>query len=90
MRMFSGSRRAKNWEQNLLTEVRELRSISIIISSAFGLSLWIASFTFAAFAKSLAGITILTPLFANTLAVSAPIPEVAPKHFIYSAQKLAF
>lgn len=78
MRMLSGSPRARNSLQNLWTEANELRSISHTIISASGLSFWIASFTWAAFFKSLAGITIFTPLFANTLAVSAPIPEVAP------------
>lgn len=46
--------------------------------SAQGLCFFMASFSKAAFFKSLAGITNLTPLFANALAVSAPIPDVAP------------
>lgn len=77
-RMLRGSPRDKNSKQNLFTEVNELRSISSRIISASGLSFWIASFTLAAPFRSLAGITILTPLFANTRAVSAPIPDVAP------------
>ena len=78
MRILRGSSKAKNSEQNLCTEAKELRSISNRITSAFGLSFWIFSITSFAFFKSLAPITTLTPLFANTLAVSAPIPEVAP------------
>lgn len=87
MRMLSGNPRARNWLENLWTEANELRSISQTIISAWGLSFRIASFIWAAFFKSLAAITILTPLFAITLAVSAPIPEVPPnwkknkKHF---------
>ena len=78
MRILSGSSKAKNLEQNLCTEPKELRSTSNRITSAFGLSFCIFSITSLAFLKSLAAITTLTPLFANTLAVSAPIPEVAP------------
>lgn len=76
--MLSGSPRDKNSAQNLLMEVKELRSISNNMILAFGDSCKILSLTSAAFLKFLAGITILTPLFANTLDVSAPIPEVAP------------
>lgn len=79
MRMLSGNPRERNWEQNLLTEAIELRSISSNVISASGISLSIFSLTMAAFFKFLAGIIILTPLFARTLAVSAPIPDVAPK-----------
>ena len=78
MRMLSGSPKAANSIQNLLTEAKELRSISDTKISASGPSLLILSFTFAAFFMSLAAITILTPLFAKTLAVSSPIPDVAP------------
>lgn len=78
MRMFKGSSRDKNSEQNLLMEANELRSISNTIISALGLSLRILSFISLAFFKFLAGIMTLTPLFAITLAVSAPIPDVAP------------
>ena len=78
MRILRGNLRARNSEQNFCTEARELRSISKIIISAFGVSLWILSLTSLALFKSLAPITTLTPLFANTLAVSAPIPDVAP------------
>jgi len=78
MRILRGNSKAKNSEQNLCTEAKELRSISNRITSALGLSFWILSLTSLAFLKSLAPITTLTPLFANTLAVSAPIPEVAP------------
>lgn len=78
MRMLRGKFRDRNSEQNLLMEVKELRSISSTVMSAFGDSLRILSFTSSAFLRFLAGITILTPLFASTLAVSAPIPEVAP------------
>lgn len=90
MRMLSGNPRARKWLQNLWTEAKELRSISNTIISASGLSFWIASFTWAAFFKSLAGITILTPLFANTLAVSAPIPEVAPFQTKTKNKKIKF
>lgn len=78
MRMFRGSPRARKPEQNLFTETNELISVSNIIISAFGLSFCIASFTPAAFFKSLAGITILIPFLASALAVSTPIPDVAP------------
>lgn len=87
MRMLSGSPRARKSEQNLFTEASELRSVSNINISASGLSFCITSFTSAAFFKSLAGITILTLLLANTLAVSTPMPDVAPvnKNQSYSA-----
>lgn len=78
MSMLRGSPRDRNSEQNLLVEVKELRSIPNTIMSALGDSLRIFSFTSSALLRFLAGITILTPLFASTLAVSAPIPEVAP------------
>lgn len=78
--MLRGNPRDKNSEQNLLIEANELKSISNNIISAFGVSFWILSLTSLALFKSLAGITTLTPLFANTLAVSAPIPDVAPFH----------
>lgn len=81
MRMLSGSPEAAKSTQNLLTEAKELRSISDTKISASALSLLILSFTFAAFFRSLAAITILTPLFAITLAVSSPIPDVAPFSF---------
>lgn len=76
--MCRGSPRDKNSEQNLLMEANELRSISNTITSAFGLSFWILSFISPAFFKSLAGMITLTPLLAITLAVSAPMPDVAP------------
>lgn len=78
MRILRGSSKAKNSEQNLCTEPKELRSISNRTISAFGLSFCMFFFTSMAFFKSLAPITTLTPLFTNTLAVSAPIPELAP------------
>lgn len=76
--MLRGSCKAKNSEQNLCTEAKELRSISNTITLAFGVCFCIFSFTSLPFFMSLAPITTLTPLFANTLAVSAPIPEVPP------------
>lgn len=79
MRMLRGKWRDKKWEQNLVTEAMELKSISIIKIWADGFSFKIVSFTSSAFFIFLAAITILTPLFAKTLAVSAPIPDVAPK-----------
>lgn len=78
MRILRGNSKAKNSEQNLCTEAKELRSISNRITSAFGLSFRIFPLTSLAFSMSLAPITTLTPLLAKTLAVSAPIPEVAP------------
>lgn len=78
MRMCRGNPKDKNSEQNLWIEAKELRSISRMIISACGLPLCMLSFTFCAFVRSLAGITILTPLFARTRAVSAPMPDVAP------------
>ena len=81
MRILRGKWRDKNCEENLVTEANELKSISKIIMWAEGVSFMIASFTSAAFFIFLAAITILTPFFANTLAVSAPIPDVAPIYF---------
>lgn len=78
MRILRDNPSDKNSVQNLFTEVNELKSTSNSTISACGLSFWISSFSSAALLKSLAGITILTPFFANTLAVSAPIPDVAP------------
>lgn len=78
MRMLSGSPRARKPEQNLLTETNELISVSNITISAFGLSSRITSFSSSAFFRSLAGITILKPFLASALAVSTPIPDVAP------------
>ena len=78
MRILRDNPSDKNSVQNLFTEVNELKSTSNSTISACGLSFRISSFSSAALLKSLAGITILTPFFANTLAVSAPIPDVAP------------
>lgn len=81
MRMWSGSCKDKNSAENLWIEANELKSISNNIIWAIGVSFCINSFKISAFFKSLAGNTILTPLFANTLAVSDPIPDVAPVIF---------
>lgn len=78
MRIWRGSPNDKKSEQNFWIEANELKSISNKIISAAGLSFCMDSFTSAALIKSLAGIIILTPFFASTLAVSAPIPDVAP------------
>lgn len=78
MRMLRGNPRARNRAQNLRIEAIELKSISITTISAVGVSRRILSLTSAALFTSLAGIISLNPLFANTLAVSAPIPDVAP------------
>lgn len=80
MRILRGNPKARKSEENFLTEAKQLKSVSNIIISAFGVSFCITFFTSAAFFKSLAGITTLTPLLANTLAVSTPIPEVAPSN----------
>lgn len=81
MRMWRGSCKDKNSAQNLWIEAKELKSISNNIIWAIGVSFCINSFIISAFFTSLAGIIILTPLFASTLAVSAPIPDVAPVIF---------
>lgn len=78
MRMLRGNRSDKKAEQNFWMEANELRSISIRKISAPGVSSWIHALTSAALLRSLAGMTSLRPLFASTLAVSAPMPEVAP------------
>lgn len=78
MRMLSGNRSDKKAEQNLWMEANELRSISMRKISAPGVSSWIHALTSAALLRSLAGMTSLRPLLASTLAVSAPMPEVAP------------
>lgn len=88
--MCRGNPRDKNSEQNLWIEPNELKSISNMIISASALSLSILSFTLSAFLKSLAGITTLTPLLASTLAVSAPIPDVAPTHHNIHNMKINF
>lgn len=59
-------------------EANEHRFSSSTIISAWGLSFSIISLVLVALFMSLAGMTSLTPLFASTLAVSAPMPEVAP------------
>lgn len=78
MRMCRGNPNDRNSEQNLWIDPNELKSISKMIISACGLSFCMLSFTLSALLKSLAGITTLTPLLASTLAVSRPMPDVAP------------
>lgn len=78
MRMFRGNFRDKKLEQNLVMEVKEVRSISRTMMVALVYSSNIFCFISSAFLRFLAAITILIPLIASTLAVSAPIPDVAP------------
>lgn len=87
IKILSGNPEARNSEQNLVTELKELRLISIIITSASGISFRILSLTPAARFKFLAVITTLTPHLAKTLAVSAPIPDVAP---IFKERKMDY
>lgn len=60
------------------TDSRELRSISITCSSALGFCSRRLCFTFNPLSRVRDGIMTLAPLSASTLAVSFPMPFVAP------------
>lgn len=78
MRMFRCSYDELNDRAKDSTESRELKSISItwILASAFCSKM--LSFTFPPLSSDRQGMTTVAPLSARTLAVSFPIPLVAP------------
>lgn len=78
MRRLRGRSRDSKPETNLRTEEMELRSSSITTISVSGNSETIFFLASSAAFTFLAGKINLAPRFANTLAVSAPIPDVAP------------
>lgn len=80
MRMFKGRLRARNCWTKDRTDERELRSILRGMILAWGVSCKMELLRALAAFKFRAGIITQAPLFASTLAVSAPIPEVAPVH----------
>lgn len=78
MRRLRGRWRERNLETNDRTEERELRSRGRTMISDKGDSAKMRFFISSAVLRLRAGITSLAPRFARTLAVSAPIPDVAP------------
>ena len=78
MRRWRGKPREWNWLTKLLTELSELRSRAITMISESGHSDTIRAFASSAAFTLRAGRINLAPRFANTRAVSAPIPDVAP------------
>lgn len=78
MRRLRGRSRDLKSATKLRTEAMELRSSSITTISVSGNSETIFSFASSAAFTFLAGNINLAPRFASTLAVSAPIPDVAP------------
>ena len=78
IRILRGNPRLRNWFTKERTEERELRSMRRMMILALGVSCKIELLRVCAALTFLAGITTHAPLFANTLAVSAPIPDVAP------------
>uniref|UniRef100_A0A2P2QEQ4 Short-chain dehydrogenase TIC 32ic isoform X1 n=1 Tax=Rhizophora mucronata TaxID=61149 RepID=A0A2P2QEQ4_RHIMU len=78
MRRLRGKFRERNSETNLRTELRELRSSAMTVISEPGNSDKRRALASSAAFRLRTGSTSRAPLFANTLAVSAPIPDVAP------------
>lgn len=78
MRRLRGKLRDSNSATKLRTEARELRSSAIAKISASGDSDRIRDFVSSAVFMLRAGRISRAPRFANTLAVSAPIPDVPP------------
>lgn len=78
MRRLRGRSRDSKSATKLRTEAIELRSSSITTISVSGNSETILSFASSAAFTFLAGNINLASRFASTLAVSAPIPDVAP------------
>lgn len=78
MRRLRGRWRDSNPATKLRTEEIELRSSSMTTISASGNSDTILPLASSAAFTFLAGKTSLAPRLASTLAVSAPIPDVAP------------
>lgn len=87
MRRLRGKFRYSNSATKFRTELRELRSRAITMISASGTSDRIRVFVSSAAFTLRAGKISLTPRFARTLAVSAPIPDVAPAYVTCSDQK---
>ena len=96
MRRLRGKSKDSNSETKFRTELRELRSSPITMISVSGFSDIILALASSAAFRLLAGNTSLAPLFASTLAVSAPIPDVAPKkistknHFFHDSSRKIF
>lgn len=88
MRRLRGRSRDSKSATKFRTEAMELRSSSITTISVSGNSETILSFASSAAFTFLAGKINLAPRFANTLAVSAPIPDVAPITKSTSSQNL--
>lgn len=86
MRRLRGKRRVSNSETNRLTEARELRSSDMTTISESGFSDTMRALASSAAFKLLAGNISLAPRFANTRAVSAPIPDVAPYKYTQTNQ----
>lgn len=81
MRRLRGKCKDSNSETKFVTEFRELRSRAITVIREWSIhsdSDTIRAFASSAALRSRAGMTILAPRLANTLAVSSPIPDVAP------------
>lgn len=78
MRRLRGRSRDSKSATKLRTEAMELRSSSITMISVSGNSETILPFASSAAFTFRAGKINLAPRFASTLAVSAPIPDVAP------------
>lgn len=78
MRRLRGKSRDSNSATNLRTESQELRSSPITITCDSGNSDTIRALVSSAALRLRAGNTSRAPRFASTLAVSAPIPDVAP------------
>lgn len=81
MRILTGKLRDSNSDTKFRTEVSELRSRAMTITSDSGNSETILAFASSAALRFRAGSTNLAPRLAKTLAVSAPIPDVAPVSF---------
>lgn len=78
MRRWRGRCRERNLETNDRTDERELRSSGRTMISDHGDSAEMRAFISSAVLRLRAGITSLAPRLARILAVSAPMPDVAP------------
>lgn len=78
MRRWRGRRRDRKLETKDRTEERELRSSGRTMISEHGNSAETRAFISSAVLRLRAGSTSLAPRLARTLAVSAPMPDVAP------------
>lgn len=80
MRRLRGSWSDSNSETKFLTEARELRSSAMTTISESGNSETIRALASSAALRLRAGRTSFAPRLANTRAVSAPMPDVAPNY----------